>query len=343
MKKIILFLTAACLITLTQSRADCLGNTNCLPDLSPDCNPDNGDIDQVEQSCYQCDSFGSQQGTVEQFACADDGTPLNWTAYLPSGTGKRTVVIVIWPSEWRGGFRGPACVARDLAQTGFIALTIDHRLDCNGNRLPNQVCLAYSPEYAQNQISDVQKAIHAARTGTISTGTSVIASRVNGKVGAAGGSAGGSHALWCSILGTPGDTKLDAAVMLSGIYEFDDSGSLMDSHFASIVDLYCRTSSSDANRTAHLQAGSPIYAITPTTVLPPLYFFGRADDPATPQQLEDLKNRLTSYGFSNWQSVRLPAANDMNVDHAFEYWCVSHGTTTVNAEIKTWLHSQLPN
>jgi hypothetical protein len=48
----------------------------------------------------------------------------------------------------------------------------------------------------------------------------------NGKVGAIGGSAGGSHDVYLAATETKGDDRFDAAVALSGAYDFTDKRSL---------------------------------------------------------------------------------------------------------------------
>ena len=252
------------------------------------------------------------------------------------------MVLLLNVGCFKGVKRGPACVAKDLASDGFIVLAIDYRGDCRSHALVGQVCLAYSPEYLQSQISDVRKAIIAARTGTVAdpNGT-VISGRIDGKVGGVGGSAGASHVLWCAITGTPNSDKFDAAVLLSGIYEFDDANSLGDSHFSSDVDRYCRTNPTDPSRITHLPTGSPVYAITSAAVVPPLYFFATAQDTATPSQYADLKTKLMSVGATNVRSLLLPLA-DEDHNHAFEYWCTMNGATTVAQKVKTWLHGKLP-
>ncbi len=60
----------------------------------------------------------------------------------------------------------------------------------------------------------------------------------NGKVGAIGGSAGGSHDVYLAATGTKGDDRLDAAVAFSGAYDFTDKGSLGLQHFWRIVENY---------------------------------------------------------------------------------------------------------
>jgi hypothetical protein len=330
-----LFLMTLCFTALTPSYGV------CYTDLDPTCN-DTG-LDDADVFCPgDCYVSGIVAQPAEWFATADDGTHLMWTPYLPNDSAQHPVVILINVGCFKGVNRGPGCVAQDLASDGFIVLAIDHRGACKKKQLPGQVCLAYSPEYLQNQISDVRRAIIAARTGTVAdpNGT-VISGRIDGKVGGVGGSSGASHALWCAIIGTPNSDKFDAAVLLSGIYEFDDANSLGDSHFSSDVDRYCRTNPTDPSRITHLQTGSPIYAITSAAVVPPLYFFATAQDTATPYQYADLKAKLMSVGATDVRSLLLPVADDMH-DHAFEYWCTINGTTTVGQKVKTWLHSKLP-
>ena len=78
-------------------------------------------------------------------------------------------------------------------------------------RLPGQKSAGRYPD----QTNDLKIAVRAARAYAGG----------NGKVGAIGGSAGGAHDVYLAATGTAGDDRLDAAVALSGAYDFNDHGS----------------------------------------------------------------------------------------------------------------------
>ena len=148
--------------------------------------------------------------TSEVYAQASDGTPLTWTVFAPAGEGPWPAVLVIHGGRFVGGDPEDAGVngcAQDLANAGFIAFAIDHRLAPPGS-IPGQTSSGQFPD----QYDDVHLAVQAARND----------SRSNGQVGAVGGSSGGTHAAWVASTGTPGDDRLDVAVCLSGSYDFSD-------------------------------------------------------------------------------------------------------------------------
>src|SRR5207244_13473453 len=103
---------------------------------------------------------------------------------------------------------------------GFCVFDIEYRL-APGGELFGQ---ASDPGRYPEQTDDVAAAIRAARNPAQ---TSVAFGRVNGKVGAVGGSAGASHAAYCAAAPALGGDQLDAAVLLRGAYDFHDPDSDM--------------------------------------------------------------------------------------------------------------------
>jgi acetyl esterase/lipase len=97
--------------------------------------------------------------------------------------------------------------AQDLAGAGYLAFSIAYRLAPPGS-IRGQKSLGQFPD----QYDDVHLEVAAARN----------ASRANGQVGAVGGSAGATHAVWTATTGQPGIDRLDVAVCLSGAYDFPD-------------------------------------------------------------------------------------------------------------------------
>src|SRR5262249_25512134 len=161
---------------------------------------------------------------------------------------------------------------------------------------------------------DVALAVAAARSAVIATGTSIIQPYITGKVGAVGGSSGASHALWCAATGSLSTNKLDAAVLFSGAYEFDDVGSLTwcglvppcsyganGPKFRADVYRYCQldptnqfcnTPLPSPTPFPALTAGSPIYQVH--SDVSPLFWISDPGDLITPNQFSDLTAKIQS-------------------------------------------------
>ncbi len=149
----------------------------------------------------------SSSGTA--YGTADDGTPLRWTVYPGTGPGPHPAVLVIHGGGFRAEPNSPKTrwAAQDAAAAGFNAFQVEYRL-APGRGLPGQKSVGHYPD----QTNDLKIAVRAARRYPGG----------NGKVGAIGGSAGGSHAVYLAATGALGDDRLDAAVALSGAYDFTD-------------------------------------------------------------------------------------------------------------------------
>lgn len=275
----------------------------------------------------------------ETYATARESTgnlvPLTWDVHFnPAITTPRPVVLLIHVGRFKTGDRNHGLIVRvaeDLADRGYIACSIDYRLDLRF--LPAQTVPAFAPYIgAPNvQIDDVRLAISAARSPAAG---SILNGWVNGKVGAVGGSAGASHALACAATFSSPDNRLDAAVLLSGAYAFDDPQSLADPQFRGDAILYC------LNDLLQLHAGSPLYQMDATC--PPLYAFGSAADPITPFQLTDLQEQFNLIGLPapDHQTQLLEGSR-----HAFDYWgqtfTTGGGSQTVGQAASDWLAPRL--
>lgn len=257
--------------------------------------------------------------TTQQFAVAADGTPLLWDVFTPStGSGPWPVVLVIHAGGFRTGVRGPQNVCEDLAAAGFAAAAIDYRLDARKNLLAGQSVPVFAPPAVDNQTLDIQAAVNAARHPT----TAPLAGHVTGWVGAVGGSNGAAHALWVAATGTLGDTRVNAAALLSGSYQFDDSASLnntmllgcdmVPSGFRSDQTAYCQTSFNRPSLTA-LHAGSPVYQVRKN--VSPLDIIATTLDPITPTQIGDLVRQLQKVRATNYVSNEMEGC-----EHSYNYW-----------------------
>jgi acetyl esterase/lipase len=306
-------------------------------------------------------TYQAKPDQTEVFAVADDGvTLLHWDLWLPPRT-PAPVVLVIHPGGFKLGFRGPGSVAADLAQHGFIAAAIDYRLDQFDPRNPitdNSLAYADNVGAQYTQVSDVKKAILAARDpASINIPhqpPSYLIGKITGKVGALGGSAGASHALYCAITGMPGRDRLDCAALLSGAYQFDDLRSLNTTNtgricqigvqFNANVSVYCGLPGPvDTHKPLPraLTIGSPLYPLTqmsPTEAqtIPPLFLIATDNDPITPSQIDDLSSAL--------DHLRVNYNKTLITDsccHAFEYWTKTVDGAEVSETVSAWLRDNL--
>ena len=164
------------------------------------------------------------------------------------------------------------------------------------------------------QYDDVAAAVHAARTDA----------RCNGWVGAVGGSSGGSHAAYVAATGRPGDTRFDAAICLSANYDFSDFTGDVSGEVRHGVCNYVGT----FNLRKLLKA-SPIFFVDAT--VPPLFLMNSTDEFMPLPQLEDMTERLTSLGVTNFQTKTLDGSL-----HAFDYW------SEIKEDAITFLNDNLP-
>lgn len=233
-------------------------------------------------------------GTV--YGTADDGTPLRWTVYPGAGPGPHSAVLVIHGGGFKAEPNSPKTrrAAQDAAAAGFNAFEVEYRL-ASGRGLPGQKSMGRFPD----QTNDLKIAVRAARDYPGG----------NGKVGAIGGSAGGSHAVYLAATGTPGDDRLDAAVALSGAFDFTDPGSLRQRNFHTLVDNYAGSSDRAA-----LQKASPITYVQ--TDVAPLFVIASDHDAMPPEQYGDLIKKLTAVGATNFE--KLLRSNSQA--HSFSNW-----------------------
>ncbi len=236
----------------------------------------------------------SSNGTV--YGTADDGTPLRWMVYPGAGPGPHPAVLVIHGGTFKAEPNSPKTrrAAQDAAAAGFNAFQVEYRL-ASGRGLPGQKSMGHFPD----QTNDLKIAVRAARHYTGG----------NGKVGAIGGSAGGSHAVYLAATGTPGDDRLDAAVALSGAFDFTDRGSLRQRNFQTSVDNYAGSSDPAALRKA-----SPISYVQGDVA--PLFIIASEQDAMPPEQYKDLIEKLTAVGATNFEKLLRPNSQA----HSFSNW-----------------------
>jgi acetyl esterase/lipase len=133
---------------------------------------------------------GCATAVVEQYGVGHSifgDTPLNWRAFVPNDNRTHPAIIVIHGAFFNAGNFFNTQTDQDLVCAGFCVFDIEYRLAPPG-KVPGQ---GRDPGHYPEQTDDVATAIRAARNPAPG---SVAFGRVNGKVGAVGGSAGASHA-----------------------------------------------------------------------------------------------------------------------------------------------------
>ena len=261
-------------------------------------------------------------GVIEQYGVGSSpfgDTPLNWRAFVPSDTGVHPAVIVIHGGDFYGGIFNDTQTDEALVCAGFVVFDIGYRLAPPG-KVPGQPAadLGRYPE----QTDDLATAIRAARSPAPG---SVAHGRVNGKVGAVGGSAGGSHAAYCAAAPTLGTDQLDAAVLLSGAYDYHDPASLLDTRcapFGEIVRNYVGCSPGPAcdGNGGLLDLASPYRRFTSSSS--PVFIIASNLDVMPPNQFTILVNTVAAAHVPNCQQLLItqrPGANGCT-EHSFALW-----------------------
>lgn len=238
--------------------------------------------------------YRDKGGTV--YATAEDGTKLRWRVFPGSGPGPHPAVLVIHGGGFRTEPVSPMSIqaGQDAAAAGFNAFVVEYRLAPPG-KLPDQKSSGRYPE----QTNDLKKAVRAARQYPGG----------NGKVGAIGGSAGGAHDVYLAATGTQGDDRLDAAVALSGAYDFTDPGSLEQTGFRRKTANYAGSSATDSLRKA-----SPITYVD--SEVAPLYVIASDDEAMPPQQFTNLIRKLNDVGAKGFKQFLRTNSHR----HSFSYW-----------------------
>lgn len=257
--------------------------------------------------------------TTETYGIAPDGAVLHWDVYTPSTPGPWPTVLVVHGGRFRGGTRidtGLVPVANDLANAGYLALSVDYRLAPPGS-IPGQTSTGQKME----QYEDVQMAVRAARADT----------RGNGRVAVVGGSAGGTHATWVALTSDLA-SRVDVAVSLSGAYDFDDfSPDPYLTDFRDSVTNFCEVSNPPtAEQMATLQFYSPVTNVDGTVA--PLLLVNSLYDSMPFSQLADMTNAMRALGVNNFETLTVPGSG-----HSFDNW------TAAKSEVLAFVATGLAN
>jgi len=250
---------------------------------------------------------------IQQYGTAADGTKLHWKPYKPAGNGPWPFALII-PG---GGFRHcnitneGSQVATDLAAAGIYAVVIEYRPDTI--KLPGQI----SSGRWHEQTDDVQMAAAAARRNPL----------CNGKVGAVGGSAGGTHA--ASLVIQPGG--VDASVCLSGAYDFSDRTAAPQYLDAQTRDFNDYTGTTDLARQLSM---SPIAFVN--SGVKPIFLERAQNDPMPAAHQRKLLAKLQAVGVTDY--IEFTVSGNQ---HSFANWTVSTTSGTVRDRAIAWLKSKL--
>lgn len=264
---------------------------------------------------------GCATAVVEQYGIGHSvfgDTALQWRAFVPNDGKTHPAIIVIHGAFFNAGNFFNTQTDQDLVCAGFCVFDIEYRLAPPG-KVPGQ---GRDPGHYPEQTDDVATAIRAARNPAP---TSVAFGRVNGKVGAVGGSAGASHAAYCAAAPTLGGDQLDAAVLLSGAYDFHDPASLLDTRcgtFGADVRNYVGCSPGPAcdGNGGLLDLASPYRRFTSSSS--PVFIVATNLDPMPPNQFTILVNKVAEVGVPNCQQLLITQTPGRNgcTGHSFDLW-----------------------
>jgi acetyl esterase/lipase len=245
-------------------------------------------------------------------------TPLTWKAFIPPDGRRHPAIIVIHGGNFNSNDFTETQTDQDLVCAGFCVFDILYRLAPPG-KIPGQ---RRDPGHYPEQTDDVATAIRAARSPAP---TSVAHGRVNGNVGAVGGSAGASHAAYCAAAPTLGDDQLDAGVLLSGAYDFHDPASLMDTrciNFGDNVRNYVGCSPGPAcdGNGGLLDLASPYRRFTRSSS--PVFIIASNLDSMPPNQYTILVNTVAEVGVPGCEQLLITQrpGPDGCTGHSFELW-----------------------
>jgi acetyl esterase/lipase len=280
-----------------------------------------GTLSLVPKSKAAPTGTGCATAVVEQYGVGQStfgDTPLYWRAFVPDDGLTHPAIVVIHGAFFNAGNFFNTETDQDLVCAGFCVFDIEYRLAPPG-QIPGQ---GADPGRYPEQTDDVATAIRAARNPAPG---SVAFGRVNGKVGAVGGSAGAAHAAYCAAAPTLGGDQLDAAVLLSGAYDFHDAASLLDTRcgtFGEDVRNYvgCSPGPTCDSDGGLLDLASPYRRFTSSSS--PVYIVASNLDPMPPNQFTILVNKVAEVGVPNCQNllVQQTPGRDGCTQHSFDLW-----------------------
>ena len=262
---------------------------------------------------------GCATPVIEQYGIGGSSS-LRWRAFVPNDSEKHSAVIVIHGGNFFSGDFDDTQTDQDLVCAGFCVFDIEFRLAPPG-KVPGQ---GRDPGHYPEQTDDVATAIRAARSPAPG---SVAFGRVNGKVGAVGGSSGASHAAYWAAAPTLGGDQFDAAVLLSGAYDFHDPASLIDTRCATPAFGYtvrnyvgCSAGPACDGNGGLLDLASPYRRFTRSSS--PVFIVASNLDPMPPNQFTILVNLVAAVRVPNCEHsliIQTPGP-DGCTGHSFALW-----------------------
>ena len=238
----------------------CAGGAHAATAPAPSC---------VAPATYECSqaparanvAYGIAANTLNPSA---PSVTLRFDVYRPQSFGvtpNGNAVVVVHGGGWEKGDKtatGFVWISNDLAANGFIVYNIDYRL-APGCTTSDCAYYAGTGRYL-DLVSDVETAVHWVRNHNALAGGSATP-----KIGLLGGSAGGHLSDLVAETGTPGDTRPDAMVSLSGPAE---------TRLDKMVDPTTgqpMTDSSSFGQVLNNYIGCPYYASTSPSACPDKY------------------------------------------------------------------------
>jgi acetyl esterase/lipase len=259
-----------------------------------------GTDDIAPDGAYTADFNAAGRHAIETYGIAPDGAVLQWVVHTPRIPGPWPMILLIHGGGFSSGSATElqvSAAADDLANAGYLALSITYRLDVK--KILNQQSDGTFPQ----QTDDCKMAVLAARGDR----------RGNGKVGVLGASAGGSHAVWISSTGVPGYDKADVAVSLSGPCLFSDFGNPPIGDFINKVTRYVNCQRFETDK---LNAASPAMLATLADASPMLLCAARHDT-LPPTQIPDMTAALDAAGNDSYAWFIYEDTLD---HHSWDYW-----------------------
>ncbi len=254
------------------------------------------------------------------------GTDLRWDRYVPIAGGPAwPAVVLVHVGGYKTGNRGPAGVAQDLANAGFLVFAIEYRLAPPASPMlsagppgdPQFSADLATDGRPPNQTNDVKLAVIAARGDA----------QCNGKVVLVGGSGGAAHSMFVARDGTAGTSQPDVVVCLSPLTDLANQTDLADplrTQYKGDIYNYLNFANSvptnDSGYQAAAKAASAFWLGSYATA-PPILFFLSTSDTVPVGQYNGMRSKLIADGavFESILRDTGATAPDSN-EHAFGYW-----------------------
>lgn len=234
---------------------------------------------------------------LENFGLFADGSQGQWTPYLPTTSPPWPGCLIVHGGGFRSREHAPGMMAKvgvDMAAAGYFAAANNYRLAPPGKIFGQTTDGRYPQQHA-----DMTVAILAMRADP----------RCNGSVVGIGGSAGGSHVCYAAGVGTAWQSRLDAAIPMSGAYDYSDRTTNVNlTSFVSDVENYVNST----DLTVLLNA-SPISLVD--AAITPCFYVNSTLDTMPFSQLGDVVEQMEDLSVTNFIQQTITGRI-----HAFALW-----------------------